>query len=185
MRIIAGKFGRRLFKAPPGHRTHPMGERIKTALFNSLGNLEGEVVLDAFAGSGALAFESLSRGAQNITLVESDPKAFRIIKENISALELDTNRCVAVRANVSSWLDNNQDLSFSLIFADPPFTNLAPHIILKLVQHLEKSGRLIVNWPSTEDPMNLPGLDIVKQKSYAGAQLVYYEHASSHARVTA
>lgn len=185
MRIIAGKFGRRLFKAPPGHHTHPMGERIKTALFNSLGKLEGEVVLDAFAGSGALGFEALSRGSKKVTLIESDPKAFRVIKENINTLGMDTDQCIVVRANVSSWLDNNQDLYFSLIFADPPFTNLAPHIILKLVQHLEDDGRLIVNWPSSEDPMNLPGLDIVKQKSYAGAQLVYYEQASSHARATA
>ena len=185
MRIIAGRFGRRLFKAPPGHRTHPMGERIKTALFNSLGSLENEIVLDAFGGSGALAFEALSRGAHHATIIEMDPKAFRIIKENRESLVIDETICHIVRANTSSWLDNNQERSFSLIFADPPFNNLAPHIIIKLVSHLSKNGRLVLNWPSDEDPLSLPGLMITKQKTYAGAQLVYYEHASSHASATA
>lgn len=185
MRIIAGKYGRRLFKSPPGHRTHPMGERIRTALFNSLGSLEGEEVLDAFAGSGALGFESISRGAARVTLIETDPRAFRTVKENIEALNLETDSYRAVRANVATWLDNNQDTYFDLILADPPFTNLAPHIILRLAKHLKNDGRLVVNWPSDEEPMELPYLMITKQKAYAGAQLVYYEHVSNHAKATA
>ncbi|MCA9330109.1 RsmD family RNA methyltransferase, partial [Candidatus Saccharibacteria bacterium] len=63
MRIISGKLGSRQFIAPKGFATHPMGDRVRTALFNTLGDIVGLTVLDAFGGSGAISFEAISRGA--------------------------------------------------------------------------------------------------------------------------
>ena len=67
MRIIAGSLGGRVFKAPSGHRTHPMSEKIRGAIFNALGDISDLTVLDAFTGSGALCFEAVSRGVANAT----------------------------------------------------------------------------------------------------------------------
>ena len=60
MRVISGKFGGQLFDAPKGHRTHPMSEKVRGALFSVLGDISGLTVLDAFAGSGALSIEAIS-----------------------------------------------------------------------------------------------------------------------------
>ena len=69
VKLIAGKFGGRFIQAPPGSTTHPMGERVRSAMFNSLGEIvRGARVLDAFAGSGAIGLEALSRGAESVFL---------------------------------------------------------------------------------------------------------------------
>src|SRR5687768_2848338 len=70
IRLIAGEFGGRYLDSPDTGRTHPMGERIRSALFNILGDIEGTLVLDAFAGTGSLGLEALSRGAAKVTFVE-------------------------------------------------------------------------------------------------------------------
>ncbi|HKX24038.1 MAG TPA: RsmD family RNA methyltransferase, partial [Candidatus Saccharimonadales bacterium] len=83
MRVIAGELGGRFFAGPDSTATHPMAERVRGAMFNALGDIEGLTVLDAFAGSGALAFEAISRGAKSVVVVERDKRAQRIIAENI------------------------------------------------------------------------------------------------------
>ena len=71
----------------PGEGTHPMGERERLALFNKISDyLPGANVLDAFAGSGALGIEAMSRGAASVTFVEKSPKAAKIIRENLKTL---------------------------------------------------------------------------------------------------
>ena len=73
VRIISGKYGGRIIKAPDTARTHPMGERIRNALFNSIGSeVDDAKVLDVFAGTGAVGLEALSRGARSVTFVEKD-----------------------------------------------------------------------------------------------------------------
>ena len=85
VRIISGEFGGRFIKTPPGSTTHPMGERVRSAMFNSLGeSIRDARVLDAFAGSGAVGLEALSRGAESAVFVERDRVAQRVIAENIS-----------------------------------------------------------------------------------------------------
>ena len=71
MRIISGVLGGRVFKAPNGNKTHPMSEKIRGAMFNSLGDISGLTVLDAFSGSGAVAIEAFSRGAEHVVAVDS------------------------------------------------------------------------------------------------------------------
>src|SRR3954464_3149409 len=88
MRIIAGRLGGRQFNSPKGHRTHPMSEKGRGALFNALGDISGLTVLDAFAGSGALSFEAISRRAASVLAIDSDKNAQRAIAENIASLGL-------------------------------------------------------------------------------------------------
>ena len=88
VRITSGRFkGRKI--ATPGGETHPMGERERLALFNTIsGYLPGAMVLDAFAGSGALGIEALSRGASKVAFVDSSQKATRCIRGNLLSLDI-------------------------------------------------------------------------------------------------
>ncbi len=123
MRIIAGKFRSRELVAPAGDTTRPTTDRARESLFNVLANIldfEGARVLDLFAGSGALAFEALSRGAATATLVERDRKAIEAIQKNAAklgvtdAIKLDTR-------DVFRFLASRPASSFDLVLADAPY----------------------------------------------------------------
>ena len=91
-RVIAGAAGGRRLAVPPGNGTRPTSDRAKEALFSTWeslrGALDGARVLDLYAGSGAVGLEALSRGAAHVLLVESDPRAARVVRENAAALGL-------------------------------------------------------------------------------------------------
>ena len=86
MRIISGTLKGHTFDSPKGFQTHPMGDKIRTALFNTLGDIKGLTVLDAFSGSGALSFEALSRGAESAVALELDKEAYKVIRANAEKL---------------------------------------------------------------------------------------------------
>ena len=150
MRIISGIYKSRKLIAPKGDTTRPTSDRARESLFNVLQNLvdfEGTNVLDLFAGSGAFAFEALSRGAENATLVEQNRKVIETIKENVKALEVDSQLEI-IQKDVYSWLGDNHHPtpslkkrgSYDLIFADPPYDDPAT---LKSLPALIFSSRLL------------------------------------------
>src|ERR1700683_4883439 len=104
MHIIAGYLKGRTFDSPKSGQTHPMSDKIRGAMFNMLGDIEGLNILDAFSGSGAIAFEAISRGAASVTLIESDHLAQRSIALNIDKLGLSESASL-IRANANSWLN--------------------------------------------------------------------------------
>lgn len=110
MRVIAGTLGGRLFASPNGHRTHPMSDKMRGALFNILGDISGLRVLDAFAGSGALSFEAISRGAAVVVAIERDRRAQQTIVENVDSLGI-ADEIQVVRANAKAWLRKNKQQS--------------------------------------------------------------------------
>ena len=85
MRVVAGRFGGRTLRAPPGRDTRPTSDRVREALFSMLGPLDGARVLDLYAGSGALGIEALSRGAERVTFVERWRPAQAAIEANLEA----------------------------------------------------------------------------------------------------
>lgn len=119
MRIIAGKWRGRLLEAPPGLGTRPTADRVRETLFSMLvsrlGTFDDLRVADLFAGSGALGFEALSRGAGSVTFVESDPKAAAIIRRNSEKLG------ASVQLFSSSARALPRSKPFDLVFADPPY----------------------------------------------------------------
>src|SRR5581483_6797292 len=123
MRIIAGKFGGRSLHEPPGHKTHPMSEKIRGALFNALGDLDGLTVLDAFAGSGALSFEALSRGASRATAIDKDKSAIETINRSVKDLRLGDEIKVTM-ANAAGWSIHNMERQFDILLLDPPHDDL-------------------------------------------------------------
>lgn len=176
MRIIAGHLGGQIFDAPSGHRTHPMSDKMRGALFNALGDITGLEILDAFAGSGALSFEALSRGAKSAIAVDSDKSAHRTVQENIAKLGLE-NQVKAVRANVSGWSDNNSQRQFDLILCDPPYDQLQLKLLQKLIKHVKSGGLVVLSWPGKLQVPQFMELDKVKDKNFGDAQLAFYRAA--------
>jgi 16S rRNA (guanine966-N2)-methyltransferase len=123
VRVIAGRYGGRRLRAPRGRTTRPSSDRVREALFSMLGELHGAVVLDLFAGTGALGIEALSRGAARVVFVERDPAALDALKANLAALEL-TEPAVEVRrgeARVALRTARERRETYDLIFVDPPY----------------------------------------------------------------
>ncbi len=175
MRIIAGRFGGRAFDSPRGNRTHPMSEKVRGAIFNLLGDIEGLEVLDVFAGSGALGLEAISRGATHATLIDSDKNAFRAITDNIRSLDLQASAKVT-KANVNNWLDNNTDKQFHVIFCDPPYDDVRPELLEKLASQLKPDGVIIYSLPPTSNfALSDTSYTLAADKSYGDAVLRVYK----------
>jgi 16S rRNA (guanine966-N2)-methyltransferase len=120
VRIIAGTWRGRVLEAPPGRATRPTGDRVRETLFSMLasrlGTFEDLRVADLFAGSGALGFEALSRGAASATFVENDSAAVAAIKRNAARLG------APVQIHAGSALSLPRAGPFDLVLADPPYT---------------------------------------------------------------
>lgn len=174
MRVIAGYLGGRIFDSPKGHKTHPMGDRIKGGLFNALGDLDGLTVLDAFGGSGALAIEAISRGAASATVLESDRHAKQVIDNNIKLLQLQ-DKIKATKAAAGKWSENNLTAKFDIVICDPPYDDLQINTLQTLTKHLSKGGILVISWPGKLQLPELVGQEIIKNLKYGDAQIAFYK----------
>jgi 16S rRNA (guanine966-N2)-methyltransferase len=173
MRIIAGRLGGRQFASPRGHRTHPMSDKGRGALFNALGDIDGLSVLDAFAGSGALGFEAISRGAGHVAAIERDRQAQQTIAANIQALGLQ-NSVKLIKANAAGWLKTAAD-TFDLILLDPPFEDLQPNLLMRLAGRTRAGGIAVLSLPPQAE-IDLPSdrFQLLTTKAYGDNQLVFY-----------
>lgn len=178
MRIIAGEYSAREIKSPKGHRTHPMAEKVRGALFNSLGDVNGLRVLDAYAGSGALAFEALSRGASYAQLIEKDHGAAEACRENIKKLGLDSEVKIT-QANCVSWSGNNVEQKFDLVLCDPPYDKLNLDTISKLSRHLKPNGLMVLSFTGRESVPTVNGVVVVDSRIYGDAALAFYRLGST------
>jgi 16S rRNA (guanine966-N2)-methyltransferase len=126
MRVIAGKYKRRILVAVDGKDiTRPTSDRIKENMFNLVSNqIEGAVVLDLFAGSGALGIEALSRGAKKVIFVEKNTQAVIAMQTNLDSLKIERDQYNIVKSDVSAFLSGRylkDKEKIDLIFADPPY----------------------------------------------------------------
>lgn len=173
MRIITGALKGRKFDAPKGHKTHPMSERVRGALFNILGDIDNLTVLDAYAGSGALGFEALSRGAKSSYFIELDRLAFNIIQKNIEFLELEQQARVT-NANVMSWSKRNEDKKFDILLLDPPYDKIDLSTVSDLKIHVKPNGLMVLSYSGRESAPTVNGVVVVDNKSYGDAALAFY-----------
>lgn len=150
-----------------------MSDKVRGALFNVLGDIEGLTILDAFAGSGALALEAISRGASSVVAIDQDKSAHRTLSENIKLLDLES-KIKDIRANSSGWSDNNPNMEFDIVILAPPYDNLQTKLLSKLTVHVKPSGLLVLDWPGKLEPPEYSGFKIVANKQYGDAQLVFY-----------
>ncbi len=160
MRIVAGRFGGRRIAVPPGRATRPTSDRVREALFAMLGPLDGERVLDAFAGSGALGLEALSRGAASVTFVEHEQRAAAVIRRNIEDLGLAADEATLVQVPVARALRAARERgdAYDLVFLDPPY-RLAPALGTELAEALAPlltSDARVVTESDRRAPLDLP-----------------------------
>jgi 16S rRNA (guanine966-N2)-methyltransferase len=126
MRVIGGSLGGRRLTAPRGTSTRPTSDRVREATFALLGTVEGERVLDLFAGTGALGIEALSRGAERAVFVERDARAARALRANLASLDLERPQAEVreVEAIGALRTARRRRETYDLVFIDPPYRQL-------------------------------------------------------------
>jgi 16S rRNA (guanine(966)-N(2))-methyltransferase RsmD len=179
MRIIAGDFRGRRLLAPRGLHTRPTADRVKEAIFNILGpplRRPGERfrVLDLFAGSGALALEALSRGADEAVLVESDPEAAAAAERNTAALGVGA-RARILRREVGAVLRGLEG-RFDWIFVDPPYEGGALDRALRLLGRSSLvAGAVVAEHDAKSPPADsYAGLALADRRRWGSTGVSFY-----------
>jgi 16S rRNA (guanine966-N2)-methyltransferase len=175
VRIIAGTYGGRSLKAPPGDATRPTSDRVREALFSILGRRTHDArVLDLFAGSGALGLEALSRGADSVTFVDDAAPAVKAIHANLQALgaTAKVRRAEALRFLAASSRSGAQ---YDLLFLDPPYREaerLAPPLSEALPAVLAP-GAVVVAESDRRAPLTLT-LPLTDERRYGDTLIRIY-----------
>lgn len=118
MRVIAGEFRSRRLQSMPGDEVRPTSDRLRETLFNILGaSVGGMVFVDAYAGTGAVGIEALSRGARHVVFIEKNRKAANLIQSNLASLGIE-NRARVIVGSATLYLGG---LSADIVFLDPPY----------------------------------------------------------------
>lgn len=182
MRIVAGTWRGRRLAAPPGSRTRPTADRVRQALFDMLLHapwggadaVAGARVLDAFAGTGALGLEALSRGAAHATFMEADRAALATLRANIAALGAGERATVLA----GDALHCPVGMQTALVFLDPPY---GEDLVRRAVQALRRSGwiaprALLVGEIGREEPVPNLG-ERLADRAQGAARLVVWRAA--------
>ena len=180
VRLIAGQYGGRILKAPDTNRTHPMSERVRNAMFNSLGaEVQGARVLDAFAGTGAIGFEALSRGAASVDFIERDRVAGRVLRENYQSLG-SPEGVEIITTTVSNWLSTRGTDEYDLIFCDPPYHDEQLSTISRLFSLLKPNALMILSSTGRgEVPIHQDEIVVVDNRSYGTVHLTSFRRRSA------
>jgi len=177
MRIIAGKHRGRRLAAPPGRTVRPSSDRLRQALFNILRHgkhdieLEGATVVDAFAGTGALGLEALSRGAGHAIFIENNPTALEHLRENV-AICGEGEQANITRANASSLPPARAACDFA--FLDPPYrSDLGVPALISLANQGWLKPRSVCTLEIAKAEQFLPpsGFEVIDERTYGGARV--------------
>lgn len=182
-RIVAGSLGGRRIAAPPGPHTRPTSDRVREALFASLESqieLRGSRFADLYAGSGAVGLEALSRGAAHVLLVESNPRAARVIRANIATLGgAPAARLVVAKVATILAAGSPDGRPYDVVFADPPYS-VPEEELTAMVAALVDGGWLaadavlVVERSSrSPEPVWVPGLTDPRGRRYGETTLWY------------
>ncbi len=184
MRIIGGTMrGTKLFTLE-GLNTRPTLDRVKESLFNILNfDLKDSTVLDLFAGSGALALESVSRGATKVFLCDKSKEAIKIIEKNIEKTKAES-KVHLLNMDYCDALNKlkNDKQKFNIIFLDPPYESLfAEDAIEKIEKYglLEDDGKVIIETDNTEKVLKnidskLDSLELKDTRKYGRVSLLFF-----------
>jgi 16S rRNA (guanine(966)-N(2))-methyltransferase RsmD len=183
-RIIGGGGKGRRLKTPAGPKTRPTGARVRQTLFDILAPaVRGCRFLDAFAGSGAVGLEALSRGAAQVVLVESDPAAAEAIRANVQALAAAGGEAKVHRQDARVALAGlaNAGASFDVIYLDPPYESELYEPLLELVstRGLLSPGGVAVaeHFHKRPLPATIGGLARSREVRVGDHRLSFYRHA--------
>jgi 16S rRNA (guanine966-N2)-methyltransferase len=177
VRIVAGEFRGRRIEAPKGQDTRPTTDRVREALFSSLGSIAGPGLgggsaLDAFAGTGALGLEALSRGVDSVTFIECDRAALAAVRRNIETCGVQSRtRLVTGDAVALAGRGAIPGGPFALLLLDPPYRLDAGEVatvISQLVVHdlLGDEALIMLERASDTEPVWPEGVRVLTQKRY-------------------
>ena len=175
VRVIAGQYrGRKLF-GPKTNAVRPTPDRVREALFNIIGELDGTRVLDLFCGTGAVGIEALSRGARQVVLVD---KNISVARKNLNTIGLASRAKLHKADFRQAFL--REEGKFDLIFVDPPYEmaqEIAEDILKFASTHLEPDGTLVFEHPKrTELSEEAHAMNCSQIRSYGDTALSFYEH---------
>lgn len=178
MRVVGGELGGRPLLAPKGWKVRPTSERAREAIFSSLGDVTGMRVADLYCGTGAMAIEALSRGAESAVLVDRET---RPALGNLRSLDL-ADRSELIGADVPAWLDHETGSDrFDLIFIDPPWRDwegLTARLDRDVVRLLAADGHVVAE-SGTRFPPDFPSLETVRERRYGRTLITFHRHPSS------
>ena len=171
MRIISGKYKAKKLHTLKSNDTRPTSDKVRESIFSMLGDIEGDV-LDLFGGTGGLAIEALSRGADSAMIIDGAGDAIRIIKENTKDLDepVEIFRNDYRRALKAM---GKREKSFDLIFLDPPYNKKLIDKSLGLISEygiLNDGGRIVAEAGKNETFAH-PGFEIVKENDYGSIKV--------------
>lgn len=171
MRVVAGELRGRRIVAPAGRDTRPTTDRVREAIFNALGSaglVQGALVADLYAGSGALGIEALSRGAERCVFVENDRTAIASLEENIDHLGLGA-RSTVMR---SSALTVAAGLDVDLVLADPPYGSAVWPDLLAVI----RAPFVVAEADVTVEPTE--GWRVLRTRRYGRTWVTFLERAT-------
>jgi len=181
LRVIAGVYGGRILKAPRGSVTRPTAARVREALFAILGDVANASVLDLYAGTGALAVEALSRGAERAVLVESDRGALDCIRDNITTLELDERvKVIPLRLPraLATVLTHGP---YDLVLCDPPWADreAACGALARLVEGggVGSFARVVLEHSVKDKDPLVPGLVATDHRAWGDTAVTLFRSA--------
>ncbi len=185
MRIISGVFKGRKLHTASGSGYRPATDRVRESLFSILESNGVQWcdlrVLDLFAGSGALALEALSRGAQSAVLVEKNPKAAKVLRNNLLELQLSQEKVLLLKKDAFLFLKGNPRNRFDMVFVDPPYGQglVTPVLRALLQKEWLEEGAFVQT--EIEGSLTLPCLDhlsLVKEKNYGQTKVCLWKKIS-------
>jgi 16S rRNA (guanine966-N2)-methyltransferase len=185
MRIVGGSWRGRRLSAPAGQHTRPTADRVRQALFDMLLHapwggrqvLDGAVVLDVFAGTGALGLEALSRGAAEACFIENDPAALRILRANVAACGA-SQRAAVLSADALKLPPATARPAAGLVFLDPPYGH---DLVPRAVHHLRRTAHIAANAMiiaeiGREDVLNSE-CNLLAERTYGAARVTVFRVA--------
>ena len=181
MRITTGKYRNRKLHMPKGIR--PTQDKVRKAVFDILGNIDGLTFLEIFAGSGAVGFEALSRGIAELTLIECHRDSVLAIKRNIALLNAPACNLYYLEAEKAIKLLSLDKKSFDIIFIDPPYHKDAAKKILQTLEGydiLSPNGLMVVQHSRLEQlPKDGLKFSLIKEAKYGDTWLSIFSHAKA------
>jgi len=177
MRVITGRArGVRLETVPGEAVVRPTSQRVKEAMFSAIQfEIEGQTVCDAFAGSGQLGIEALSRGAKSCLFLELDSRAHAIIKQNLAHAKM-SDEAKLMQLDSLQYLRRTNEI-FGLIFLDPPFDgSLLQDAIPVAAARLSPGGLLVCEAPASESlPECMEGATLRKSYQHGRTKICVYQ----------
>lgn len=171
--ITSGKYKNLTLYSPPENITRPISQKVRAAIFNSLIDIVNKSnVLDLYAGSGAMALESISRGSSQAVMVDNNFKAISTIKKNIQRLD-SSEKLTVIKSDANKFISSCTE-KFDIIFVDPPYNEFDIDMVKRASNLLQYGGIIVVSRASRIELGDIGNaLQIISSKNYGDTQIEY------------